>query len=310
MTNPQTTFVIGGESMFAASVSVRCGSPVRARGVRPGIGPPPERCCAEQSKWAFSSSIRQTPTARASQSSSTVKLSDLRRPPHCDQGRLRTQRVQRLVGERRADRLDPNGRPGHSAPPARHRCSGSSSTASISTSCTPPTQPSPSRSRSARSKIFRTRARSGTSASPMSLSSNSPSPEPSLTSPPCSTDSTSATAAGGTYSTSARRTRSDSSPTAPFALGSTPHTGRCSRKRHRDSAQAPTRSPSRGCCGLSRHTAHSRHRNTRAPRRQPCSRRASPRPRRDTRDHRSGQPTLPSNSLCTRRHAAGRNVTS
>ncbi len=216
MTNPQTTFVIGGESMFAASVSVRCGSPVRARGVRPGIGPPPERCCAEQSKWAFSSSIRQTPTARASQSSSTVKLSDLRRPPHCDQGRLRTQRAQRLVGDRRADRLDPNGRPGHSAPPARHRCSGSSSTASISTSCTPPTQPSPSRSRSARAKIFRTRARSGTSASPMSRSSNSPSPEPSLTSPPCSTDSTSATAAGGTCSTSARRTRSDSSPTAPL----------------------------------------------------------------------------------------------
>jgi len=39
---------------------------------------------------------------------------------------------------------------------------------------------------------------------------------------------------------------------------------------------------------LSRHTAYSRHRNTRAPRRQPRSGRAPTRTRRDTRDHRGG----------------------
>ena len=92
-----------------------------------------------------------------------------------------------------------------------------------------------------------TRARSGTSASAMSRSSNSPSPEPSPRSAPYRTDSTSATAAGGTCSTSARRTRPDSSPTVPCAHGTTAHTGRCSRQRHPDAERAPTRSPSRGC---------------------------------------------------------------
>jgi hypothetical protein len=59
-------------------------------------------------------------------------------------GRLRTQRARRLVGEWRTDGLDrQRATPGISAPPARRRSAGSTSTASISTSCTLPTQPVP-----------------------------------------------------------------------------------------------------------------------------------------------------------------------
>jgi aryl-alcohol dehydrogenase-like predicted oxidoreductase len=62
-------------SRFAASVSGRCESPVRAPGVRPRTRPPHERYYAERSSWASSSSTQPTPTAPASQRSSSPKLS-------------------------------------------------------------------------------------------------------------------------------------------------------------------------------------------------------------------------------------------
>jgi aryl-alcohol dehydrogenase-like predicted oxidoreductase len=58
------------------------------------------------------------------------------------------------------------------------------------------------------------------------------------------------------------------------------------RRKHR-----PDR-PGVATRGLSRHTAHPRHRNTHTPRRQPGSCRVPPRPRRDTRDHRRRQPIV------------------
>ena len=77
-------------------------------------------------------------------------------------------------------------------------------------------------------------------------------------------------------------------PTAPSAPGTTgtpagPHGSRFppQRKHQPDRPRLPARS-------LSRHTAHPRHRNTRAPRRQPRSGRPPTRTRRDTRDHCGG----------------------
>jgi hypothetical protein len=81
-------------------------------------------------------------------------------------------------------------------------------------------------------------------------------------------------------------------PTAPSRLGRrAAHRQELTQAASRLSASTDQIALAWLLASLSRHTAHPRHRNTRAPRRQPCSRRASPRQDEIHAITRSGQPT-------------------
>jgi aryl-alcohol dehydrogenase-like predicted oxidoreductase len=290
MTNPpQTTIVIGGD----ITVSVRCGSPVRAPGVRPRIGPPRERCCAGQSNWASSSSIRPADAYGPGVSEELIAealspYDGLLIATKCGyerSGPSGWSESGELTG------WTPNGRPGH----LRSACEASLRRLELDRIDlyrlhTPdPAVPFPEsigalKDLQSEGKIrhigvanitfeqlavARTVADIGTVQNRLDLKQQP--------------------VAGHAQRVRDARDRIHPvSPPSRLGRRRTPArahvSGISTRRQHR-----PDR-PRVAARGLSRHTVRPRHRNTRAPRRQPCSRRAPPRPRRDTRDHRSGQP--------------------
>src|SRR6266481_2278670 len=150
MTNPQTTFVIGGD------IDVRRLGFGAMRITGPGTwGPPRDRAAARALlRRAGELGVQRIDTADAYGPGVSEELIAEALSPYdglliaTKGGYERTGPSGRSV---RGELIGwtPNGRPDQ---PARRRCAGLNSTASTSTSCTPPTRPSPTWSRSARSR--------------------------------------------------------------------------------------------------------------------------------------------------------------